>query len=184
MPILLIVDMQNDFVQRLEQRTVYAVTANINALARCFERNGLPIYMIVTEHAPDGSDALLRAREENFIPAKRGTPGALPVSGLELPKGAHVIKKTKYSGFFGTSLPERLADYSGTVVVTGVNTHACVRATAVDACQRDVQVIVPSDAVASYDAEYHRESLRYLGSRIGRVMTTMEAISVVEAGAG
>ena len=180
MTILLIVDMQNDFVARLDQGTVEALTANISSLAHCFESRRLPVYMVVTEHAPDGSDALRKAREEDYIPAKRASFGARVVKGLELPKGARFVKKTKYSAFFGTPLPDLLSDYRGTVLVTGVNTHACVRTTAVDACQRDMEVIVPSDAVASYDHGYHQESLRYLGSRIGRVMTTREAISVVE----
>jgi isochorismate hydrolase len=172
--------MQNDFVSRLRRDILLDVAVNINTLSCLFERNRLPIYMVVTEHKPDGSDALLRAREENDIPARSGTEGARVVDPLYVPSSASVIRKTKYSAFFGTPLSDLLGAFKGTVVIVGVNTHACVRATAIDACQRDIPVIIPADAVASYDQVYHDESLRYLGSRIGTVVETAHLVDLIQ----
>ena len=52
--------------------------------------------------------------------------------------------------------------------------HACVRATEVDAFQLDYNVILAIDSIASYDDEYHRESIRYLAQSIGQPMNNAE----------
>jgi len=58
----------------------------------------------------------------------------------------------------------------------GVNSHACVRTSAIDAFQLDYRVVLASDSISSYDDEYHRESMRYLEQSIGKVMTNDQII--------
>jgi len=176
---LIVIDMQNDFVARIPIAAANILAANINALFYCFRARKLPIYVVVTEHEPDGGNALRKAREEKIIPAVRDTPGARLFDKLTVPAEAARVVKAKYSAFFDTALSGLMGDFSGFAVIAGVNTHACIRATAVDASQRDMGVIIPSDAVASYDEAYHRDSLRYLGARIGRVAPTAEIIRSV-----
>ena len=65
------------------------------------------------------------------------------------------------------------------VVMAGINTHACVRTTAIDAYQRDYHVVIASDCVASYDDEYHHVSMRYLGGRT-RIMSNGELSRLVD----
>lgn len=48
----------------------------------------------------------------------------------------------------------------------GVNTHACVRTTVVDAYQRDYEVVLAKDCIASYDAE-HGDQLALYGWEAG-----------------
>lgn len=87
-----------------------------------------------------------------------------------MPSDVEVVKK-RYSAFFGTQLAQLLESVRCShLIIGGVNTHACVRATAVDAFQRDYNVILATDSIASYDDEYHRESIRYLAQSIGRPM--------------
>jgi maleamate amidohydrolase len=57
------------------------------------------------------------------------------------------------------------------LVLAGVNTHACVRTTAIDAYQRDYDVVIIRDCVASYDPEHHDVSLRYMDGKIARVVS-------------
>ena len=134
---LMIVDMQNDFVKKLPPELVHALAERTNRLIEVFSALALPIYVVITEHKPDGSDALQKARDERDIPAVKGSAGAQLVEGLTIPSSASFLSKTKYSAFFGTDADQLLQDFSGTLVIAGVNTHACVRASAVDACQRD-----------------------------------------------
>jgi isochorismate hydrolase len=83
--------------------------------------------------------------------------------------------KNRYSAFFGTQLAQLLESVRCShLIIAGVNTHACVRATAVDAFQLDYNVILATDSIASYDDEYHRESIRYLAQAIGRPMNNGE----------
>ena len=56
------------------------------------------------------------------------------------------------------------------LILCGINTHACVRMAAIDAFQRDLEVIIAADCVDSYDKEHHDISLRYLGRDISRVL--------------
>ena len=61
-----------------------------------------------------------------------------------------VIKK-RYSAFFGTTLDELLRKLCAeTLILTGVNTHACIRTTAIDAYQRDLGVIFASECMATW----------------------------------
>ncbi|MEL6183522.1 MAG: isochorismatase family cysteine hydrolase, partial [Myxococcota bacterium] len=58
-----------------------------------------------------------------------------------------VVTKQSASAFFGTDLVEQLKTRDiDTVVLAGVSTSGCVRATALDACQHD---LVPIGAVAA-----------------------------------
>ena len=44
--------------------------------------------------------------------------------------------------------------------------------TAIDAYQRDYEVLIASDCVASYDAEHHEVTKRYLDAGIARLMSS------------
>ncbi len=58
-----------------------------------------------------------------------------------------------------------------TLILAGINTHACIRAAAIDAYQRDWHVIVATDCVDSYDRTHHEISLQYMHGKIAAVMS-------------
>ena len=64
-------------------------------------------------------------------------------------------------------------------MLAGINTHACVRTTAIDAYQRDWPVIVAADCVDSYDREHHEISLRYMKGSIASVLTNSEIAALL-----
>ena len=67
------------------------------------------------------------------------------------------------SGFFGTDLAQRLRDMGADgVMITGLTTSGCVRATVLDALQNEFRVVVPEQAVGDRDAQAHRANLRDL----------------------
>mgnify|MGYP001389228422 CR=1 FL=1 len=77
------------------------------------------------------------------------------------------------SAFFGTSLASTLTSLGvDTVVVTGVSTSGCVRATAVDALSHGFRPIVVSDAVADRDPRPHQAALFDLGAKYADVHDT------------
>jgi isochorismate hydrolase len=67
------------------------------------------------------------------------------------------------------------------LILAGVNTHACVRVTAIDAYQRDWRIIVAADCVDSYDREHHDISMKYMKDKIATVMTNQEVRSTFAA---
>lgn len=56
-----------------------------------------------------------------------------------------------------------------------------MRATAIDAYQRDWKVIIAADCVDSYDREHHDISLRYMKDKIASVMTNEEIRKLLTA---
>jgi isochorismate hydrolase len=59
-------------------------------------------------------------------------------------------------------------------VLAGVNTHACIRTTAIDAYQRDWPVVLASDCNGSYDSEHHHVTLKYMKDKIATLRTNRE----------
>ena len=102
----------------------------------------------------------------------QGTPGCQIVSDLAVAPSDTVIIKKRYSAFYGTVLDQVLAGLKPDgLILAGLNSHACVRMTAIDAYQRDWEVIVAADCVDSYDQEHHEISLRYMNGKIASVMS-------------
>lgn len=85
--------------------------------------------------------------------------------------GESVIYKNRPSGFFGTSLASLLIYQEiDTVIVTGMTTSGCVRATVVDAFSYNFRVIVPVECVADPVDLSHRASLFDIHSKYGDVV--------------
>ena len=92
-----------------------------------------------------------------------------------------MIKK-RYSAFFGTDLDQILRRLTPDVLIlAGINTHACVRVTAIDAYQRDWEIVVAGDCVDSYDREHHDISMKYMKQKIATVMSNQEIRSALVA---
>jgi nicotinamidase-related amidase len=182
--LLLVIDLLNDYFRQhallVAQRG--QLVAAVNRLAAAFRQARQPVLWVRQEFAPDLSDAFLRMRRENLRVTIAGTDGCELLPELERHASERVLVKKRYSAFFGTDLDETLAAIRpGVLVLAGVNTHACVRTTAIDAYQRDYEVIVASDCVASYDAEHHEVTRRYLDAGIARFVPSAEIAEMLAA---
>ena len=83
-----------------------------------------------------------------------------------------VVSKQYASAFFGTSLASTLtATGTDTVVITGVTTSGCVRATGVDAMQHGFRTVIVEDAVGDRDERPHRANLFDLGAKYADVVS-------------
>jgi nicotinamidase-related amidase len=168
---LLVIDMLNDFFAEgplAAKRS--ALVDCINELVALFRRRDLPIIWVRQEFAPDLHDAFLALRDAGTAVTIAGTAGCQILPELDVRPGDRIVVKKRYSAFFGTDLDDILDRLRpAALVLAGVNTHACVRTTAIDAYQRDYRVVIISDAVASYDEEHHRVTMRYLAGRMSIV---------------
>jgi nicotinamidase-related amidase len=175
--VLLVIDLLNDYFRQhsrlAAQRGQLVTTAN--RLAAAFRRTRQPVLWVRQEFVPDLSDAFLRMRRENLHVTIAGTDGCELLPELDRHDSDQVLVKKRYSAFFRTDLDERLAAIRPkTLVLAGINTHACVRMTAIDAYQRDYEVLIASDGVASYDAEHHEVTKRYLDAGIARFVSSAD----------
>jgi len=183
---LIVVDMLNDFFDRSPALATQRpqLVANTNRLVHWFRSTGLPVLWVRQEFAPDLHDAFLEVRMKQTSITIAGTSGCELLPELQCLSTDPVIVKKRYSAFFGTDLERQLSNIRPAIVVlVGVNTHACVRMTAIDAYQRDYNVVVPSDCVASSDSQHHDVTLRYLNDHVARVIPTADVLNLLEPGA-
>jgi nicotinamidase-related amidase len=171
-PALIVVDMLNDFFQEWEPEPRQELVQSINELTDLMRSVDHTVIWVRQEFSPDLSDAFPEMREHGIKMTIKGTPGSQLLPELTVsPADLKVVKK-RYSAFFGTDLDFELArTQPDSVIVAGINTHACVRMTAIDAYQRDWKVVLAGDCVASYDREHHDISLKYMDGKIAQVMS-------------
>src|SRR5262245_10466607 len=180
--LLLVIDLLNDYFRQHARLAAQRdqLAGSVNRLAAAFRQAQQPVLWVRQEFAPDLSDAFLRMRRENLRVTIAGTDGCELLPELDRHASDKVIVKKRYSAFFGTDLDQTLDSLRPvTLVLAGVNTHACVRTTAIDAYQRDYDVIVASDCVASYDAEHHEVTRRYLDAGIARFVPSDEIATML-----
>ncbi|MCW5572841.1 MAG: isochorismatase family protein [Steroidobacteraceae bacterium] len=90
--------------------------------------------------------------------------------GLEPLDGETVISKQYASAFFGTSLASTLTSLGvDTVLIAGVSTSGCVRASAVDCCQHGFVPVVVRDAVGDRASGPHEANLFDLQAKYAEV---------------
>ena len=183
-PTLLVIDMLVDFLDRWPVAERVALVASIRMLIDAFHAAGRPVIWVRQEFAPDLSDAFREMLRDNIRVTIAGTPGSQIIPELApRPDDLQVVKK-RYSAFFGTQLDEIVrARGIDTLVLAGVNTHACVRMTAIDAYQRDLGIIIAREAVGSYDQEHAAVSLRYMDGKIATVVSVADLMERVRGGA-
>ncbi len=89
-----------------------------------------------------------------------GARGRSVVTHLTPEEDDYFVLKPKHSAFFQTNL-EILLDHLGTttLIFAGIATDICVLFSANDAYMRDFEIIIPSDCVASEEAEANRQAL-------------------------
>lgn len=169
---VLVIDMLNDYFKSgpLADRRA-ELTRNINRLVAAARAKGNPIVWIRQEFSLDLHDAFLIMRRKNIRVTIAGTEGCAVLSELNREPGDEEIIKKRYSSFYRTSL-EALLEWLNVrcVVLAGINTHACIRTAAIDAYQRDLDVVIPEECVSSPDDEHHRVTLDYLGQEIAQVV--------------
>jgi len=89
-----------------------------------------------------------------------GDPGTEYWSGLAIRDDDYIIRKRRYSCFFGTELEILLKGLrADTLLLVGGHTDVCVHYTFVDAHQHDYFVRVVEDCVAGSSVEAHQASL-------------------------
>ena len=182
--VLIVIDMLVDFFERspvlAAQRA--SLVASINTLADNFRHAQLPVVWVRQEFAADLSDAFLDMRRHNVAITIAGTAGCRLVPELTPIGDEPVVVKKRYSAFFGTELDALLSAFApATLVLAGINTHACIRTTAIDAYQRDYDVILAGDCVGSGDRAPHAMTMEYLEGHIVRVVSNTDLAAILRA---
>ena len=155
-----------------------AVQANAS-LVQAARAAGRPVVWTSVRYRADLSDGGWFVHK---VPTLRvfaeGAPGGWGELTLSPLPEETVVEKQYASGFAGTGLDEVLREAGvDTVVVTGVSTSGCVRATATDALTAGFRPIVVSDACADRTPELHAQNLADLDAKYADVVGLQEALA-------
>ena len=133
---------------------------------------GIPVIYTNVVYQKGGADGGVFYRK---VPALEvfvsGNPLGRWAEGLEPADGELVISKQYPSAFFGTSLAETLNKRSiDTLIITGVSTSGCVRATCVDAMSYGFIPIVVADACGDRHAAPQEANLFDMNAKYADVV--------------
>jgi nicotinamidase-related amidase len=176
---LIVIDMQNDFCAPSAQLFVAgapSIVGNVGRLMYTFRASEMPVVTVLRRHRNSGVDVDLprvgRFRAEPFL---TDGPGSDLVDGLEIADNDIVVVKHRWSAFFATDLDMVLRrNGTRTVVLAGVQTPNCIRATANDATSLDYHCIVASDATASATPAIQQANLADMAQMGVEIATTTE----------
>jgi nicotinate phosphoribosyltransferase len=174
---VLVVDMLRGFME--EGYPLYCgararrIISNIQGLLERELAQDSKIFFICDHHDPDDSEfkvfpphCVAGSAEVEVIPELTQYPG-------------EVIPKKRYSAFYGTNLDEKLKQLKPEkVIVCGVCTDICVCHTVANARNRDYQVEVPVDCVASFDEKAHHFALEHMEKVLGTRLTSFRTAKV------
>ena len=144
---------------------------------------GIPVIYTNVVYQADGSDGGVFFRKVPALEAfTRGNPlGAWP-KGLEPADDELVVSKQYASAFFGTSLAATLtANGIDTLVITGVSTSGCIRATCFDTISNGFIPIIVADACGDRHAAPHDANLFDMNAKYADVMDEASVIAHLEA---
>jgi nicotinamidase-related amidase len=180
---VLVVDMTREFVED-QYPNGYAETGQPAARAigdlvetareagiRCFYSRPLK-----------GSHALERGRWSDTSGDVEGDEAMTEFAPQLAPTEADVVvEKFKPSMFFGTQLESLLnQDGADTLVVTGMTTSGCVRATILDAFSYNYRIVVPEECTADRSQLSHESTLFDVDMKYGDVRPLADVIDHVE----
>jgi nicotinamidase-related amidase len=151
-------------------------------LLGAFREHDLPRYFTTVAYEKSYGDAGVFIEKVPALRELRLGTEAVEVDERIAPVGdERVILKKYASAFFGTDLGTELTtDGADTLVIAGVTTSGCVRATAIDSLQHGYRTIVPEDAVGDRAAGPHRANLFDIDAKYGDVVTTEAVVEYVE----
>jgi maleamate amidohydrolase len=139
---------------------------------------GIPVVysnVVYNEGGADGGVFFRKAPVlKNFI---AGNPMGEWAKGLQPADGELVISKQYPSSFFGTSLAADLNALDiDTLIITGVTTSGCVRATCIDTMSHGFVPIVVADACGDRHEAPHKANLFDMNAKYADVMSEMDVI--------
>ena len=181
-PALLIVDVINGFTDPtcpLGSEAGSVVEANRQLMAVFHEQN-LPVYLTTVVYDNDDQASVFRARVPALNVLTRGSHWCEIDPRLPLSSSDTIIEKTHASAFHGTNLAGQLrSEGVDSLVVTGLTTSGCVRASAVDGLQHNFKVVMPEEATGDRDPSAHDANMYDLNAKYVDVMSLDKVLALL-----
>ncbi len=186
-PALLVIDLIEGFIAQdapFYTPGIETTCQNVRILMDAFREYNLPIVHTTVEYQENGLDGGIFVEKiptlRKLVKGSRWTQFPSQVA----PDSKGIIVSKRYaSAFFGTHLGASLtAQRVDSLVIVGVSTSGCVRASTVDALQYGYRSIVVADCVIDVDQEAHRVNLRDIQRKYGEVLNLEQVLEVIKNG--
>ena len=161
----------------------WVAVGHIKRLLAAARGKGLPVVYTTGERRPDGLDSggwsrKNRRAREDYVLEEIGNEIVPDVAPM--PEDI-VIRKQKPSAFFGTPLLSYLIDFKvDTLLVTGVSTSGCVRATVIDGFSLNYMVAVVEEGCYDRSEASHAINLCDMDAKYADVVGVDETIAYIE----
>ena len=156
---------------------------NAILLADAARAAGVPVIFTEVLYRPGGADGgAFYAKVPALACFEAGRETQKLAHGLEVGPDDLMVSKQYPSAFFGTSLAATLTHMRvDTVLLAGVTTSGCVRATCVDSVSSGFVTLVVSDAVGDRADGPHEANLFDMSAKYADLATTDEAIRYLQS---
>ena len=163
---ILVVDMLRGFLEEGNPlycgETARRIIPHVQKLLEEEIAQGSTVFYLCDHHAPDDLEFKMFPRH-----CVEGTSETELIPEIAKYQG-EIIPKNRYSGFFRTPLEEKLEGLQPEkLIVCGVCTDICVMHTVADDRNRDYEVEVPANCVASFDQTAHEFALQHMEKILG-----------------
>lgn len=136
---------------------------SINELIEVATTKNITIFQVLTIHKADKSTWNIVMKKYNFSALIEGSEEAKLLPEIKFDSSQEIIVKTRQSTFIRTNFEEKLKEKNiDTLILSGVFTHGCVGRTAVDAYERDFNVILAKDASFSHMKNQEKSMLEVI----------------------
>lgn len=181
-PALLIVDIINGFTDPscpLGSEATSVINAN-RQLMDVFHARKYPVFLTTVVYDNEDQASVFRARLPALNVLTRGSHWCDIDPRLPLSTSDVVVEKTHASAFHGTGLAGLLRRKGiDSLIVTGLTTSGCVRASAVDGLQHNFRVVIPEEATGDRDNVAHQANLYDLNSKYVDVLSLEETLALL-----
>lgn len=172
-PALVVVDMCKAFIDSsspLGFECNELIQANIN-LVKKFRLNKFPVIFTTTIYRNPSEASVFRSKIPALNILKPESDAVTFIDDLAPSKDEILIEKKFASAFFQTKLIDSLHKMKAdSIVICGVTTSGCVRATAVDSLQNNFPTTIVEDCVGDRDLDAHKANLYDLRSKYADVI--------------
>ena len=172
-PALVVVDMCKGFVDPsspLGFDCPELVTSNIH-LVKKFREKKLPIIFTTTIYRDNKEAKIFRKKLPALNILQPNSPEVSFLDELSPTNEDTLIEKKFASAFFETNLADHLKKlHVDTLIITGVTTSGCVRATALDSLQNNFLTIIVEDCVGDRNLDAHKANLFDLNKKYADVI--------------
>lgn len=178
---------------KAENLAKWGILENMSRLVKGAHEAGLIAFYGAADHAADGADVASRLtdtdmdlnpwgeRERRFMPAHRHGQESAQIAPEVAPQDGDVmVPKHRWSAFHQTHLDLQLRVRGlSTIVIAGGSTDVGIASTVFAARDLDYGIVVVRDCCYSHRGDNNAFFMERVFPRMGRVMTTDEAIALM-----